>query len=71
MILTEKFKETNPEKNVELKKLYWEMIFVEKQRELDWTTYVFADSIEAKAEYVANKETYAEMVFDKFYNIAY
>jgi hypothetical protein len=35
MILTEKFKETNPEKNVELKNLYANMIFVEKQRELD------------------------------------
>ena len=70
MILTEKFTDTNPETNNELKNLYSNYIIVEKQRELDWTTYVFADSIEAKAEYIENKEMYAEMMFDKFYSLA-
>lgn len=72
MIITEIYKETNPEKNPELKELYWKMIFVEKQKLLNWEVeYVFADSVEAKANYIENKEMYAEIMYDKFYNVAY
>lgn len=68
MLNTYLTKETNPEKNSELKTLYTTMMFVEKQRLVDWfTKYVFSETTKEKQEYIQAKEEYIEQFYlDKF-----
>ncbi len=68
MLNTYLTRKPNPEIDPKLKTLSSTMMFVEKQRLVDWfTKYVFAETTKEKQEYIEAKEQYIEEFYlDKF-----